>query len=199
METVKTKEKVLLWVNKADLENTKKLAKNAEKDLNRFVSRVEKEMKQELNREQRLILITDAPLFLEKNLKFNLPDAPQKLKYEAIGFDLDGVMALWNVRNWNKFEFNQDKDGNFELAEHQPAYEKHKRYATDRQLVVVKQAGELAGELNYALDRSLHNAPPYKVCEIFKVLKVKENRFEPNLEYIAHRIDVDSFGRVKAS
>lgn len=194
--------KVLLCVSQTDLKNTKERAKKAEKDINAFVEVVEAKMKKELDREQRLILITDAPMFLEKNLKFTLPDAPQKLKYEAIGFDLDSIMALWKIRSWTPFIFNQNEEGNFKLAEYQPAYEKHKHYASDKQLVVVKQTEELAEGLNCALNYGLHNitlVPLNKVCEVFKVIKVKNNRFEPNLEYIAYRIDTDSFGRPKSA
>lgn len=181
-------EKVLLYTYQSDLRATEQRAKNAETEINHFVKRVESELKRELNKDEKLKLIQNAPAFLEQSIAFTLPNAPQSLKYEAMGFNISEIKKLWNARKWGNFEFLQDSNGHFQLTDPQPMYEVHKRYAGPRQLEVLEQAKTLADALNVAVSQGLNSVPvPYKVWESFKVVRFNESekQFKPDLEHIA--------------
>lgn len=191
--------KVLLYTNELDLRKSRDLAKRAETDINNFVSMISRELKRNLTKDEKLLIIKDGPGFLEKTLDFTLPNAPEALKFSAMGIDIDTIKKAWNARSWGKFEFKQDSKGDFVLTEPQPIFESHKKYATPKQLEVLEQSKTLADALNVASEQGLnvshgyagkHTNPLYRIRETFNVLTFdeKENKLIPNLENIAYGI-----------
>ncbi len=189
---------ILLYTNQTELNNTKRKATQGQKDLNSYIALIEQLTSLNLSKEDKIKIKINGLDYLENNLKFSLPNAPEKLKYESIGIDIEKIKRA-STESWKYFEFKQDDKGNFELAEQQPLFEVHKRYATPRQLIVLEQSKTLADALNDASEKCLNVAhnyagksikPLYKVKETFPVLSFneKENKLIPNLEYIAHGI-----------
>lgn len=201
METIKVDKKVLLHADTYELKQSKARAKEAEKDLNAFIKLVEGELKRKLEPQEAMAVKDDALNWLEGNLTFPLPNASQKLKYDSAGIDLWVIQQAWNKRTWGankrgkEWEFSF-KDSAFHLDENQPIYETHYKYATHKQLEVLKQSQTLCDALNTAAKQGLNVvrtyaggsvAPMHKLNELFPVVgyEEKQGKFSPNKEYIA--------------
>lgn len=203
METIeKVEKKVLLYVDNYELKQAKTRASQVEKDLNSFIKLVEGELKRKLTPEEALEVKDDALNWLEGNLTFPLPNAPEKMRYDALGIDIWVIQQAWKKRTWSadrrgrEWEFSIE--GNvFKLKDEQSIYESHFKYATEKQLEVLKQTEDLADALNLAASQGLNVlrtsggnsvAPMYKLKDLFPVLRYEEkgSEFVPDLERIAH-------------
>ena len=198
---VKEIEKVLLYVDQYELNQSKARAKQTEKDLNSFIKLVEGELKRKLSPEEALEVKDDALNWLEGTLTFPLPNAPEKMRYDALGIDIWVIRQAWEKRTWSVDRRGREwafsfKDGSFHLDDEQPLYEVHHKYATPLQLEILEQTKVLADALNVAAEQGLNVlltyggnsiAPMYKLKDLFPVVRFneKENEFVPDLEYIA--------------
>ena len=201
MEAIETVEKTLLKIDRYELEQSKKRAKQAEKDLNNLIKTIETELKRTLEPGEALEVKDNALEWLENNLTFILPNAPEKMRYDALGIDIWVIQQAWKERTWGankrgkEWEFSF-KDGSFHLNENQPIYETHYKYATSKQLEVLENTQTLADALNTAAKQGLNVvrtyaggsvAPMHKLKDLFPVVRYKEKQgeFVPDLEAIA--------------
>lgn len=186
---------VLLYTDNYELKGAKARAEQAEKDLNNFIKTVEGELERQLKGKELEAVKTDALNWLENSLTFPLPNAPKKMRYEALDIDISKIETLWKQRNWEKYEFDQEANG-FKLKEEQPIYNVYRRYATPKQLEVLEQTKVLANAINLAAEQGLNvlksygggsTAPLYKLKDTFRVLAYdqKQDKIVPNLEAIS--------------
>lgn len=198
---IKEVEKKLLKVDRYELEQSKKRAKQAEKDLNAFIKLIEGELKRKLNPDEAEEVRNNALQWLESNLTFPLPNAPEKMRYDALGIDIWVIQQAWNKRTWGadrrgrKLEFSFN-NGSFHLNDEQPIYENHFKYATPEQLEILENTQILADALNTAAKQGLNVvrtyaggsvAPMHKLKDLFPVVRheEKQGKFVPDLEAIA--------------
>lgn len=195
-------EKVLLKVDDFELRQSKARAKEAEKDLNSFIKLVEGELKRKLSPDEAIAVKDDALNWLESSLNFPLPNAPEKMRYDALGIDIWIIQQAWEKRTWGadrrgrEWEFTIEGDV-FKLKEDQSRYASHFKYATPKQLEILEQTETLADALNIGAKQGLNVlrtsggnsiAPMYKLKDFFPVILYddKKGEFVPNLERIAH-------------
>lgn len=187
--------KVLLYTDKSELRGAKARAGEAEKALNDFIRTVEGQLQRQLNGKELKEVKDDALNWLETALIFPLPNAPKKMRYEALNIDISKIEKLWKQRNWERYEFDQVGNG-FKLKEEQPVYNAYRRYATPEQLEVLEQSKALADALNLAVQQGLnifkthsgtYSTPLHKIKDIFRVVNYdeKQGEFVPNLEIIS--------------
>lgn len=194
METIKVDKKVLLHTDTYELKQSKARAKEAEAALNNFVVLVGKELKRKLKPDEMEAVKNDALNFLERSLSFPLPNAPEKMRYDALGIDIWVIQQAWKKRNWERWEFAQEGNS-FKLKDEQPLYDAYYKYATSKQLEVLEQTQTLADALNVATKEGLNVmrtyggdsiAPMHKLKDLFPVVRYEEKQgeFVPDLEYL---------------
>lgn len=186
---------VLLYTDKSELNRARTRAGEAEKALNGFIRTVEGQLQRQLNGKELKEVKNDALNWLEMALTFPLPNAPKKMRYEALDIDIAKIERLWKQRNWERYEFDQVSNG-FKLKEEQPIYNAYRRYATPRQLEILEQAKALSDALNLAAGQGLnvvkthsgnHTTPLYKIKDVFRVVSYneKQGEFVPDMEIIS--------------
>lgn len=205
MDTVKKEvEKVLLHTDESELRRTTERAVQATRDLNAFLRAVESELGRKLKPDEMERVKDDPFAFFQDSLTFPLPKADEKMRFDALGIDIWLLRNLWDKRTWGVvnrrtglgFVFVQEGNG-FRLADDQPMYEVHKKYATPRQLEILGHTRTLCKALNLAADRGLNTYrtfagantnPLHRISDTFKCVRLDENtkKMVPDLERIAH-------------
>lgn len=176
--------------------------KKGRDELNRFVEKVEQELKEPLSNKEKVDLKELGTDFLARKLrsKFIFKDASEEFNLQAIGINLKSLTEYYklNCGHWKKYSY-QIQSGKFECLniEDSPEVQKHIHYTQNQKqndaLFMAQKISEIfetVMDKGYLRVRQIENIP--SVTDLVEVLSYNsinysrgsKPKIQPNLRYI---------------
>ncbi|WP_417237376.1 hypothetical protein [Bizionia paragorgiae] len=145
--------KTLLTKNEQAIADILKQAETGKEKLNKFIQRAEKVCKNNFTDQEKELLRTQGGKFLIEwaRAKYKFPEADDKFNQQAIGIDVNGLIAehAKESKYWLSYNYKKDESGGYILnGKPEQAKRYYKYIESEKQAKAYKIANQLSDLLN---------------------------------------------------